>query len=265
MAEEKTVNVGDFSIYNDKMETLIALLKERSDSGCSTSVVTLNPEIYLHAFKNKKHFGAIKSSDYIVADGTGIVWASEYYNCLLKNKLVRILVSWYKMFFKKSNLVIKNKITGVDLTLALCATQFLPIKIYGSRLSSGRLAKENLLKMFPNLKIDVYENVEVNIDGQIIFEEKNNIYSEKCLLLLALGAPKQELLMQNLKNRLFPGTIVIGVGGTIDFISGKALRAPLFLRNMGLEWLFRLLTEPKRLLRIFNAIIVFPYYFLKKY
>lgn len=265
MIDEKLVKVGNFFIFNDEVSSLYKLLKQRSDSEQSTAIVTINPEIYLHALKNESHFKAIKNSDIIVADGFGVVWAGEYCNSKFKNKLLKFLASWFNIFYKKNKLAIKHRITGVDLTLKLCAESFLPVKIYGSRLGSGRLAKENLLKMFPNLKIDVYEDVEVNAEGQIIFEQNNSILSEKCLLLLALGAPKQELLMQNLKSRLFPGTIVIGVGGTVDFISGKAIRAPLYLRNFGLEWLFRLITEPKRFKRIINATIVFPYKFIKKY
>lgn len=265
MSDLKKVKVGDYEIVTNTITEVIIWLVMRVTNNQTTSIVTINPEIYLKSLQNLQHFNAIKTADVVVADGMGIVWAGEYFNCKNKNKFIKFIISIFKATFKKENLVITNRITGVDLTYKLCASGVLPIKIFGSRLGNGFLAKDNLLKMFPNLKIDVYEDVEVNTNGQIIFGDDTGLYKEKCLLLLALGAPKQEILMADLKSMLIPGTIVIGVGGTIDFISGKVARAPIYLRNFGFEWLFRLAVEPKRFKRIINAIIVFPYKFISKY
>jgi len=76
--------------------------------------------------------------------------------------------------------------------------------------------------------------------------------------LCNFGAPYQELLLAGLRNQ--PGTIrvAMGVGGSFDFLTGKVKRAPRWMRAVGLEWLWRLLLQPRRLKRIWNAVVVFP-------
>jgi len=79
------------------------------------------------------------------------------------------------------------------------------------------------------------------------------------ILFVALGAPKQEKwIVENLK--LMPSVkLVMGVGGAFDFMAGRARRAPKFLRAIGLEWLWRLFCQPRRIIRIFKAVVVFPW------
>jgi len=77
------------------------------------------------------------------------------------------------------------------------------------------------------------------------------------VIFVALGAPKQELWIAHHKDKL-NAKIFIGVGGTLDFISGKIKRAPKFMRDFGFEWLYRLILQPSRIGRIFRAVIVFP-------
>jgi N-acetylglucosaminyldiphosphoundecaprenol N-acetyl-beta-D-mannosaminyltransferase len=73
-------------------------------------------------------------------------------------------------------------------------------------------------------------------------------------LLVALGAPKQELWIHNNRDRLQTVKVAIGVGGAFDFWSGSVLRAPVFVRRLGLEWIWRLFQEPrKRWRRIITA------------
>lgn len=82
------------------------------------------------------------------------------------------------------------------------------------------------------------------------------------VLLVAFGHPKQEAwIARNLKE--FPSVkIAMGVGGTLDYWSGEKRRAPVFLRIMGLEWLYRFFQEPQRWKRMLNAVVVFPILFL---
>jgi N-acetylglucosaminyldiphosphoundecaprenol N-acetyl-beta-D-mannosaminyltransferase len=70
------------------------------------------------------------------------------------------------------------------------------------------------------------------------------------------GAPWQEFFIRSQKNDIIK--IGIGVGGTFDFWTGKVKRAPIFLRKIGLEWMWRLIQQPKRMRRIFRAVIIFP-------
>jgi len=64
---------------------------------------------------------------------------------------------------------------------------------------------------------------------------------------------------------LMPGIkVAIGIGGTFDFLSGQIKRAPKWMRNLGLEWLFRLIKQPSRIGRIWNAVVVFGWMVLRK-
>ena len=79
------------------------------------------------------------------------------------------------------------------------------------------------------------------------------------IIFVALGGLKQEKWIDvNLKN-LPSVKLAMGIGGAFDFISGKIKRAPLVMRKLGLEWLFRLFLEPRRIKRIFNATVRFSY------
>ena len=68
------------------------------------------------------------------------------------------------------------------------------------------------------------------------------------ILFVAFGSPKQEIWIADNLNKI-PAKVVVGVGGSFDFISGKVPRAPKFVRNLGLEWLFRLIIQPWRIKR----------------
>ena len=78
------------------------------------------------------------------------------------------------------------------------------------------------------------------------------------VLLVALGHPDQEKWIYHNLDKIPSVKLAIGVGGALDFISGKLRRAPRWMRSINLEWLFRLIQEPKRLKRIRRAVLDFP-------
>ena len=266
MNQGNVVKIGDYDVFRESFATFLSILQKNANNDVTTSIVTINPEIYLHSLGNNNHAQAIKDASFVIADGMGMVWAAEYFSLKrFKCKLLKFFLAWGQIIFCKKRVIISQRITGVDLTLSLCAVNILPIKIFGSVDGSGQVAKKNLLKMFPDLRVEVFEDVIVKNNGEIVTGDVEILCREKSLILLALGAPKQELVMQNIKNKVVAGSIIIGVGGTIDFISGRAKRAPKVFRKLGIEWLYRLFVEPRRIKRIFNALIVFPYKFIKKY
>jgi len=86
--------------------------------------------------------------------------------------------------------------------------------------------------------------------------------SEAKILFVAFGAPKQEMWIARNLAHLKHIKVVMGVGGAFDFISGTIKRAPYWMRRIGVEWLYRLIKQPSRIGRIFNATIKFPIVFL---
>jgi N-acetylglucosaminyldiphosphoundecaprenol N-acetyl-beta-D-mannosaminyltransferase len=79
------------------------------------------------------------------------------------------------------------------------------------------------------------------------------------IILVAFGHGKQEWWISKIKKELNYPAIIVGVGGTLDVWGGELRRAPRVMRAMGLEWLWRLIQEPSRIRRIFDAVVVFPY------
>ena len=99
-------------------------------------------------------------------------------------------------------------------------------------------------------------------DEKEIIEKLNRLKPE--ILFIAYGAPAQELwIARNLK-KIPSVKLAMGVGGSFDFIAGKTKRAPKWMQKLSIEWLYRLIKEPRRIKRILNATVRFPITFLKK-
>jgi N-acetylglucosaminyldiphosphoundecaprenol N-acetyl-beta-D-mannosaminyltransferase len=123
------------------------------------------------------------------------------------------------------------------------------------------LAAKRLQKLNPRLLVSGYRDTSPS-DNSVINAINR---SGAKILLVAFGAPAQEIwLSENLK-KLPQIRVAMGVGGTFDFIAGIVPRAPQWMRKIGLEWVYRLYRQPrKRLKRIFNAFCVFPWTVIKK-
>jgi N-acetylglucosaminyldiphosphoundecaprenol N-acetyl-beta-D-mannosaminyltransferase len=118
-------------------------------------------------------------------------------------------------------------------------------------LSSYEEIRSALLKKYSSLKIS-----GADIDPQI---PSAQVTVSATIVLCNFGAPEQELFLAHLKNAKQPPRLVMGVGGSFDYLTGKQKRAPGCLRAIGLEWLWRLILQPTRWRRIWNAVIVFPF------
>lgn len=203
------------------------------NSGKINFIATPNPEIILAAKKDDEFRKILNSADLALADGVGLIFASRF----LKTPL-------------------KQRISGVDFTLALCGLAEKKEKtvfLLGGGEGVAEKTGQELKKLFPRLKIS----------GTAGGTKADNFPPRNVradILFAAFGAPKQEKwIFANLTALESSGVkIALGVGGAVDIISGRLPRAPLFLRRIGLEWLWRLILEPRRLKRIFNAVIIFP-------
>lgn len=159
------------------------------------------------------------------------------------------------------------QVRGEDAMLAICAMsakKAYRVGLLGSTEKVLGNLTSKLLRMFPNLEIVYVESppfrelsqCEVNIMAGKI-NEANVDY-----LFVGLGCPKQELLMYRIYRDLH--CVLFGVGAAFDFISGEKATAPAILSNMGLEWVFRLICEPRRLFRrYFVTNIKFMFILLK--
>jgi N-acetylglucosaminyldiphosphoundecaprenol N-acetyl-beta-D-mannosaminyltransferase len=162
-----------------------------------------------------------------------------------------------------------ERVTGVDLTLELLSGKCPQAQIYLLGGAPGvaeavkiKYARENIVSAEDGGKL-LGNNNELE-NNQAILDRINN--SGANILLVAFGQIKQEMWLAENLPKLPNIKIAIGVGGTFDYLSGRAKRPPQWLRNLGLEWLYRLIKEPKRWKRIWNATAVFSWLvFRKKY
>ncbi len=233
-------------------------------------ITTPNPEILLQAQKNNKFLKVLNRSDLNIADGTGILWASKYLKIVEKNnnktiKVIKWIFSLKTIFLfpRYIRTVLPERVTGSDLMLEICKSSNAKIFLLGAREGIAEKAKENIEKIHKEAQIvGTFAGTPLPQDEKTIIEKIND--SEADILFVAYGAPAQETwIYQNLK-KLKTVKVAIGVGGAFDFIAGTKKRAPKWMQKTGLEWLYRLLQQPKRIKRIYNATIKFPFIILKE-
>lgn len=144
------------------------------------------------------------------------------------------------------------KISGSDLArplIARAAREGLPVFFLGAREGVGQKAADILVQENPGLKVAGVLSPPLGFEkdeGQNAEVVRAVRASASALVLVALGAPKQELWMARHKDVLAPA-VLLGLGGTFDFIAGEVKRAPTWMSDAGLEWLYRLAQEPRRM------------------
>lgn len=205
-----------------------------------THVVTVNAEMVVEAERNEEFKEAVLRAELKIPDGSSMFWARKY----LEQKQ-NIFLSLIAHFFSP-----EQPLTGVDSIFDICdIAQQLHAAVYllgGTKeQAEGTLAV--LRKKYPALSITtVGEDMPKN--------------SSPAVLFVAYGAPKQTLWIEGRGAELQQAGIrvAVGVGGAFAMISGILPRAPKLLRRFHLEWLWRLILEPRRIWRIWNAVVIFP-------
>jgi N-acetylglucosaminyldiphosphoundecaprenol N-acetyl-beta-D-mannosaminyltransferase len=228
-------------------------------------ICTPNPEMLLETQKNERFLKILNNSLLNIPDGIGILWAA--YNIKKRNSKLKALLNLplIALYPDKFKTVLKERVTGTDLLQKICekANQT-PYKVFllGAGPGIAEITGEKLMQHSPALNIvGTYSGSPDEKDKNEIINKINN--SQADLLFVAFGAPKQEIWLSEVLNKLNTVKIAIGVGGAFDFISGKRKRAPAWMRQTGLEWLYRLAQEPSRIKRIYNATIKFPIEIIK--
>ena len=197
-------------------------------------IITANPETFMIGYSNKE-FNNILLSDTttIVPDGIGIVKAARYLG-----------------------IPVEERITGVDLTekiLRFANDLKKTIYLYGASEEVLYAFVMYIKEKYPHITIAGYVNGYGDNDDYVVQEVKRK---QPDIILVALGVPKQEIVISKLVNNSTKG-IFIGVGGTFDVLSGYKKRAPRIFIKLNLEWLYRIMAEPYRIKRFYNNNIKF--------
>lgn len=224
-----------------RAEALQRLLAMLQGSGQS-HVMTPNNEMLVEGTKNPAFFKIMQGTALNLPDSTGVVWAA-----------------------RRQGTPLKERVTGVDTVLGLAGAVSPEHTMFflGAAPGVAAAAAAQLSAQFPKLNIvGTYAGSPKEEDAPGIIQKIND--SGAKILLVAYGAPKQDLWIHKHLKDLPQVKIAMGVGGTFDFFAGVRTRAPLFLRKLGLEWFWRLVLEPRRFKRIFTAVVVFPWMVLTK-
>jgi len=226
---------------------------------------TPNAEIILEAQKNEKLKKYLQECELNMADSVSLLWASmvQKFNWSYFRAILELL---FLPFRKHSwNKILPEQVCGSDVFYDICKeaeNKNKSIFLLGASEGVAEKTKNIIQKKYPKLKIvGAIAGSPLEKDDELMIDEINK--SKPDILFLAYGCPKQEMwIYRNLK-KCTSVYVACGIGGTFDFVIGKIKRAPKIIRSLGFEWLWRLIQEPKRFKRIFRAVFVFPYIFLK--
>lgn len=173
-------------------------------------IVTPNPEIIMVAQEDSKFKKVLNNADLSLPDGVGLKLSGR----------------------------VKHIVNGTDFMEKLveeCSVWGFTTGFLGGRDKIAEKSAECLKKKYPKLKVS------------FVYEEPGKIAATD-ILFVAFGAPKQEYWIAANLDKI-PVRVAMGVGGAFDYISGRVPRAPRWIRDLGFEWLFRLIIQPWRIKR----------------
>ncbi|MEE0775604.1 MAG: WecB/TagA/CpsF family glycosyltransferase [Bacillota bacterium] len=220
----KEIHVLGLPVVDASMEETLAYIDRVVDEGGFSRIVTMNAEIAYAAATNSEIRSIVETADYITADGSGILWAAERYGTPLR-----------------------ERVSGIDLVQNLLSQGKHRFYFLGAHPEVVEAAVANIRRDYPQAEIVGYR------DGYFKEEESPAIAREIAaaqtdILFVAMGFPRQDQWITQYHDAANIH-VAIGVGGSLDVLSGNVKRAPRFFQKTGLEWFYRLCADPKRLKR----------------
>lgn len=230
-------------IWTGKKAQFLSEARQSLEStGQGTKVLhTLNPEILVNAKRNPAFKDLLKKGNWNTVDGVGL-----------------------QVALTRKGVEVPERLCGSDLIYdlaSLCSATGRPLYFIGGM--PQRLAKaiSNLEALYPGIVVKgVSPAMGQGIDFQEMAQVRKDLETLKPgVVAVCLGGPRQEEWIWRNKALLDACNVGVagGLGGTVDFVSGEVERAPVWVRKMGVEWLFRLLKNPSRLRRQLTAL---PYF-----
>jgi N-acetylglucosaminyldiphosphoundecaprenol N-acetyl-beta-D-mannosaminyltransferase len=226
-APTERVTLFGIPIDNLTKTEVVDRIQAMVKSGGTHQHVVVNVDKIVKMESNSSLRAAVLDCDLITVDGQPVIWVSRLFKC-----------------------TIKERVTGVDLfdaLMARCAESGLRPYLLGARQEIVAKTVDALKARYPKLQLAGWRN------GYWMADEESNIVQEIMrarpdVLCMAVGSPKQELFLGRWKKEMGV-PFVMGVGGSFDVTAGVLRRAPGWMQRAGLEWLFRLAQEPRRLWR----------------
>lgn len=227
--------------FQDQISVMMRWAKAR----VSKVVCIANVHMLVEAYSSNQFSDVLSKADLITPDGMPLVW------------MLKLLGMWKQ-----------DRVAGLDVLVALCeqaSVEGVSVFFLGSQSSILEKMRVRLQAEFPNLKLAGMEPLPFRPlseeEDQAIVQKLNQ--SGAGLLFLSLGCPKQEKWMADHKEKI--DMVMLGLGGAFPVYAGIHRRAPFLIRSSGLEWLYRLLQEPKRLWKRYSSTIpIFIYLAIKQ-
>lgn len=206
------------------MRETVQWIDKRISNRQFTQHVVVNVAKLVNMQKDPDLRSSVEACDIINIDGMGVVWGARFLGT-----------------------PIPERVAGIDLfyeLLSLSANKNYPVFLLGAKNDVVEATALKLSRQYPNLDIAGYH------DGYFWEKEQSIVNTIKesgaKLLFVAITSPKKENFINNWKEALGVD-FVMGVGGTFDIVAGRVKRSPKWMQKAGLEWLFRIIQEPRRM------------------
>ena len=197
---------------------------------------TANPEFVMAAQRDREFLEVLNRADLVIPDGVGLLWAA-----------------------RQQGAQIPERVAGSDLIFRLAelaARHGWRLYFLGAAEGVAEQAAEVLQGKYPGFKVagTFAGSPQPDENAALVARVKA---ARPDILMVAYGAPAQDKwIARNLRALGVP--LSMGVGGSFDFVAGVVPRAPVWLQRLNLEWLYRLWKQPRRIWRIFTAVVGFP-------
>ncbi|NDL67657.1 WecB/TagA/CpsF family glycosyltransferase [Anaerotalea alkaliphila] len=240
MATSK-VNILGVRFQRGTMEQIVSRAMEFMEGQKTGTIYTPNPEIVMEAYGNPEVMAALNRGDLVIPDGIGVVLASRIIGEPLPERVAGF--------------------DTVQMLFAKMAEQGRTAYFLGAAPGVAKEAACRMEEKYPGLKV-------LGAEDGYFKEEESPARIERInacrpdLLLVGLGAPRQELWIDRHKSRL-EVKLCAGVGGSFDVMAGTVKRAPDIFIRLGLEWFYRLLKQPSRWKRMMRLPLFLGLVFLK--
>ncbi len=281
------IDILGVKIDNVDYRETVEKINEFVKSGRQHQITTVNAEFLMLAQKDKEFFDILNKADLLTADGIGVLWAAKYLSLPLgvKNKFLRWLKAIWQAGYSLLSIifyprycrtVLTTRVAGADLIwkIAKLASEYgYSLFLLGAAEGVAKKAATILKNTYPKLKIAGTFSGRGDEMGDKI---TTSVVASKTpdILFVAYGVPKQEKWIKRNLSKLPSVKVAIGVGGSFDFIVGSnivygigkstpARRAPKIIQELGLEWFWRLITQPRRWKRIWVSVPLFIWFVIK--
>ena len=222
---EQNIHICGLDIFGGDYKAWLGEIDRRMSAGKQTAVYTPGAVMLENAMRDSDFHRVLARGDILLPDGMGVVMAAR--------------LSGQRLW---------GRLTGVDAAkgvLALAAGRGWRVFLFGGQRGIAKRAAMRLRRQCPTLKICGIWHGYLDERGQerlLLGIEK----SRADIVLVCLGSPRQERWIDQNRARLGSVKLFMGLGGTLDVFSGQVRRAPVWIGNMGLEWLWRMTLQPRR-------------------